>query len=64
MRRNYCQACTFAKYGVKTRIDIPHTCDGKGITVKEEHQYTPTREEMDKYLVRLKELMEENEPKQ
>lgn len=26
MRRNYCQACTFARFGVRTRRDIPHTC--------------------------------------
>jgi hypothetical protein len=26
MRRNFCQACSFARFGVKTRIAIPHTC--------------------------------------
>lgn len=26
MRRNFCQACLFAYYGVKTRIAIEHTC--------------------------------------
>jgi hypothetical protein len=25
-RREHCQACTFVKYGVKTRKNIPHTC--------------------------------------
>jgi hypothetical protein len=27
MRRKFCQACSFARRGVKTRIEIPHTCD-------------------------------------
>lgn len=60
MRRNYCQACSFARDGVKARIAIPHTCGDpdrpRPAPVK--HQYVPKREELDKYLARLKELME------
>jgi len=63
MRRNFCQACSFARYGVKTRIPIEHTCDGTNIPVSPKHPYVPTREELDKYLARLKELMEEEEVK-
>ena len=58
MRRNFCQACSFARYGVKTRIPIEHTCDGSNIPKSPKHPYVPTREELDKYLARLKELME------
>jgi hypothetical protein len=58
MRRNFCQACSFARYGVKTRIAIEHTCGGKNIPKPPDHKYVPTREELDKYLSRLKELME------
>jgi hypothetical protein len=60
MRKNYCKACSFAKHGVKTRIAIPHTCGIEGVRLKEppKYQYVPTREELDKYLARLKELME------
>jgi hypothetical protein len=25
-RKDHCQACTFKKFGVKTRKLIPHTC--------------------------------------
>jgi hypothetical protein len=28
MRKSYCQACSFGRFGVRTRIDIPHTCGG------------------------------------
>ena len=51
------------KFGVKTRINIPHTCgtDGRHI-VPIRHNYIPTREELEKYLARLKELMEEEYP--
>jgi hypothetical protein len=58
MRRNFCQACSFARYGVKTRIAIRHTCNGKNIPRSPDHKYVPTKEELDKYLARLKELME------
>lgn len=61
MRRNFCQACSFARYGVKTRIPIEHTCDGSNIPESPEHPYVPTREDLDKYLARLKELMESDE---
>lgn len=58
MRRNYCQACTFARFGVKTRRAIPHTCSAGYTFPPVKHQYIPTREELDKYLAQLKELME------
>ena len=58
MRRNFCQACSFARDGVKTRIAIPHTCAGAGRPEPVKHQYIPKREELEKYLARLKELME------
>jgi len=59
MRKNFCQACSFARDGVKTRKAIPHTC-GKPLVFIEpvKHPYIPKREELDKYLQRLKELME------
>lgn len=58
MRKQNCQACTFAAHGVKTRKAISHTC---GEPVKPEpvkYEYIPTQEELDIYLARLKELME------
>lgn len=61
MRNNYCQACSFAKFGVKTRKHISHTCGSDDIP--KQHQYYPktsTREELDMYLKRLKELMDED----
>jgi hypothetical protein len=61
MRRNFCQACSFARDGVKTRISIPHTCGTNPIIKAEKPAYTPKREELDKYLARLKELMEGDE---
>jgi hypothetical protein len=61
MSRNFCQACSFARFGVKTRIAIPHTCGGNPVFPKVKHQYIPTREELDKYLKRLEELMREDE---
>ena len=67
-RRHFCQACSFARSGVKTRKAIPHTCAEDGFRIsrftisKVKHQYIPTREELDKYLARLKELMEEEVP--
>ena len=60
MRRNYCQACSFAKFGIKTRIAIPHTCGTKGVISEVKYPYMPTREELDMYLKRLKELMQED----
>jgi hypothetical protein len=63
MRRN-CQACFFARTGVKTRIAIPHTCGNDNPPIpKVKHDYIPTREELDKYLARLKELMEADKNK-
>jgi hypothetical protein len=61
MRRNFCQACSFAMDGVKTRIAIPHTCGDPIVTKAVKHEYVPKREELDKYLARLKELMEYDE---
>jgi len=62
MKRNFCQACSFARYGVKTRRNIPHTCSGRGIAPKPRNEYVPTKEELDMYLKRLKELMNEEKP--
>jgi hypothetical protein len=45
---------------IKTRIPIEHTCDGTNIPEPPKKPYIPTREDLDKYLVRLKELMEED----
>jgi hypothetical protein len=60
-RKNFCPACTFAANGVKTRKSIPHTC-GTGQVIKSpKFEYIPTREELDKYLNRLEELMPEDE---
>jgi|SRR5687767_11994911 len=60
MRRNFCQACSFARDGVKTRIAIPHTCGWSGpVARKATPPYIPKREELGKYIARLKELMEE-----
>ena len=61
MRRNYCKACAFIANGIKTRIPIEHTCDGTNIPEPPKHEYIPTREELDRYLARLKEVMEKNE---
>jgi hypothetical protein len=63
MRRNFCQACSFARYGVKTRLPIEHTCglDSGQWPVPPKHPYIPPREELDKYLARLKELMEDDQ---
>lgn len=61
MRRNFCRACAFARDGVKTRIAIPHTCGGQPVAQKPAPPYVPKREELDKYLARLKELMEGDE---
>lgn len=61
MRRNFCQACSFARHGVKTRIAIEHTCDGSNIPVSPNHPYIPKREELDMYLKRLEELMKADE---
>lgn len=63
MRRNFCQACSFARDGVKTRIAIPHTCGATPINTTVKHSYIFKREELDKYLDRLKELMEQENPK-
>jgi hypothetical protein len=63
MRRNFCQACSFALHGVKTRIAILHTCGCNPVIESPKHQRLPTREELDKYLARLKELMEEDDRK-
>lgn len=61
-KRNFCQACSFLRYGVKTRIEIPHTCGGDGSDIiRPKHEYVPTREDMEKYLAKLKELMEADE---
>jgi len=60
MRRNFCQACSFIRHGVKTRVPIEHTCDGSNIPESPDVPYVPTREELDRYLARLKELMEGN----
>jgi hypothetical protein len=61
MSRNFCQACSFTKFGVKTRKYIPHTCGKENIKIKPiKYQYMPTRKELDMYLKRLKELMEEH----
>lgn len=60
MRHNICKACSFARYGIKTRIEIEHTCDGTNIPEPPDHPYEPTREELDKYLAKLKELMEKD----
>lgn len=59
MRRNFCQACSFARHGVKTRIAIEHTCDGANIPKGPEQPYIPAREDLDRYLARLKELWDE-----
>lgn len=59
MGRNFCQACSFAKFGVKTRKAIPHTCSKPVERPMVKHQYIPTQEEVDLYLKRLKELMGE-----
>jgi len=61
MRKNYCQSCSFARAGVKTRKYIPHTCGLDGMPIRAKRQYIPTREELDKYIARLKELMQEDE---
>lgn len=58
-RRDFCKACSFARYGIKTRIEIEHTCDGSNIPESPKHEYVPTREELDKYLDKLRELMTE-----
>jgi len=47
---------------VKTRIAIAHTCGIDGdMPPRIKHEYIPTREELDKYLKKLKELMEADE---
>lgn len=61
MRRNFCQACSLAKNGVKTRISVPHTCGGEGQREPVKHQYIPKRVELDMYLKRLEELMKADE---
>ena len=43
---------------MKTRIEIEHTCDGTNIPEPPDKPYVPTREDLDKYLAKLKELME------
>ncbi len=59
MGRHSCKACTFTRNGVKTRIAIEHTCaEGTYTGPVKKHQYIPTREELDKYLAKLKELMD------
>ncbi len=35
-RRRSCQACTFRRMGVKTRIAIPHTCGKTNAQILEE----------------------------
>lgn len=55
-RREFCKACSFARYGIKSRIE--HTCDGTNIPESPKHEYIPTREELNNYLAKLKELME------
>lgn len=59
MRRNFCQACSFLRYGVKTRKNIEHTCglEPDEWPIPPRHQYEPTKEEMNKYLSHLKNLM-------
>lgn len=53
-RRDYCQACSMNRFGATSRLEC--TC-GQNIPRKK-HEYIPTREELDKYLQKLKELME------
>lgn len=46
--------------GAKIHQRFEHTCDGTNISSPPlRKQYEPTREELDKYLARLKELMED-----
>lgn len=58
MRRNFCQACSFNAYGVKTRIEIPHTCGLDSPPPPVEKHRETTKEEIELYIVKLKELME------
>jgi hypothetical protein len=62
MRKQHCKACSFNRFGVRTRISIPHTCGGPGTPRRPSPPYIPTQEELDKYLARLKELMEGPRP--
>ncbi len=61
MRKEFCQACSFARSGVKTRRSIDHTCSEGRYTgpPPPKKQYVPTREELDKYIARLKEFWDE-----
>jgi hypothetical protein len=62
MRHEPCTACFFARFGVRTNRYIAHTCDGLPMPQRPSPPYIPTREELDKYLARLKELMEGPRP--
>ena len=33
MSRNHCKACHNQKFGVKTRLPVPHTCGGREVGV-------------------------------
>ena len=61
MKKHYCQACSFARNGVKSRKPIRHTCGIDGPPPDRKYEHVPTREEFEKYLAKLKELMEQDE---
>lgn len=57
-RRGHCRACSMIRMGAKIHQNFEHTCDGTDIPKPPKHEYMPTREELGKYLAKLKELME------
>lgn len=59
MRRQFCQACSFAAYGVKTRIEIPHTCGSDSPPPPVQKHRETTKEEIELYISRLKEFWDE-----
>lgn len=63
MRKQYCQACIFARNGIKIGKSIDHTCSEGRYTgpTAPKFNWVPTRQELDMYLERLAELMEEDE---
>lgn len=56
MRRNFCQACAFNRHGVRHRLEC--VC-GQNVPPKKSEPYVPTREELDKYLSRLRDFWDE-----
>lgn len=57
-----CKACSFAKFGIKTRKSIPHTCNKIPVIIDGELKHVnSTTEEYENVLQRLIRLLKKEE---